>query len=59
MNQTDKNEEPPAQPHGFACSDFGTINYRVHSSAWPIPYRLTETAPHYEDLDQRAREAGL
>jgi hypothetical protein len=25
----------------------------------PLPYRLTERAPHYEDMDHRAREAGL
>ena len=47
-----------AQEH--SCSDFDQpLGYRVHSSGWPIPYRLTESAPHYEDLDQRAREAGL
>lgn len=40
-------------------NDREPIGYRVHSSAWPIPYRLTESAPHYEDHDQRAREAGL
>lgn len=57
---------------GFSCSDFTpqpraaedvTIPYWPADMACPddepIPYRLTETAPHYEDMGQRAREAGL
>jgi hypothetical protein len=35
-----------AQATGFACSDFtprpDTIPYRVHSSAWPVRYALTD-----------------
>ena len=42
-----------------SCSDFDQpLGYRVHSSAWPVPYRLTESAPHYEDGDA-SREVGL
>lgn len=60
-------DQAHVQAPGFSCSDFTPrrhvedepVPYGVHSSAWPIPYRLTETAPHYEDMDQRAREAGL
>jgi hypothetical protein len=56
----------------FSCSDFTPQPRReadLPVPYWPadlavdvdapIPYRLTERAPHYADMPSRAREAGL